>query len=487
MSAKIQFFLLSIVISLLANSADSIDKWKWLDVTDDSFNSFDAVDPKSKPLKDPAYSAQDPISRLLTDALYSAQDPESVEIDNNVISQTNETTSKKEIITGQPEIKNISKIENKVSLDKLGNTVTKVFKVSEKVTSIPITTRDVKTTIRTTTYEDGTIATKVTAVDTSENTTYKVTDRELIEKTLISTKVTPNIKKTWTTSVSDKKVITQNPSVSTTSVDEKIESMDINGSRVIDTYRTYTDVITTPTVVTTTKTTTEHTLWTDGKTTTRDITSSKDSPLTNIVSTKTRKEHIDKKTIPNIVGVDDVQEVTDQTVKGDPIVESDCVIREDRHKDNRKNIIIRISEVCKNTITVPITTIKTTTTKRNTLWTDGSTTSKIIDQHTEESTTYSTATDTTEKGRGSEIIEYRKLDEKESQNMLENYLNNTEHDPETLTGDRLEKLANLICQKYKAQGIEFTLSARFYGSDHNWNEPSGFEKLYDLVEKCLRD
>ena len=79
MSIKIQFFFLSIIISSLANSADSINKWKWGNTTADPSNLFDVVDPKSKLVTDPAYSAMDPASILLSDLL-NAQDPKSVRI-----------------------------------------------------------------------------------------------------------------------------------------------------------------------------------------------------------------------------------------------------------------------------------------------------------------------------------------------------------------------------------------------------------------------
>jgi hypothetical protein len=120
------------------------------------------------------------------------------------------------------------------------------------------------------------------------------------------------------------------------------------------------------------------------------------------------------------------------------------------------------------------------------LWTDKTITSKEIDRTVEESISYSKTTDTKERRLGSEIIEYQKLDEKESQDRLEDYLNSSNINPEGLSDSDRKRWAELICQKFKAQGIEFTLTPIFYDSTHNFNNPTGFEKLYDLIEKCLR-
>jgi len=482
------FFPILLVVSLAATASDPFKKLKWtVGSGQDSSNPFDPIDPESVLVTDPAYSAQDPASELLTDPSYSAQDPESVEITNKIVNRTYATSSKKEVITGDTKVERESSEKESERFDSAGNTVTEVFKVTENVTSVPITTTTTTTTTRTTTYEDGSTSTKVTARNIAKNTTNKEVSRKEEKRELISTKVTPNVKKTWFTTKESKSVKTKKPTVSTTYIDEKIQSTDENGSTVIDTYRTFTDTVTTPTVTTVKTTTTEHTLWTDDNITTSDITTSKDSPLTNDISTKVRKEHVDREVIPNVVSTNDAKEDNVEVFKGQPIVDSDCYIKERRHRDGDKNIIIRVSEICKNTITTPVTTIKTTITKRNTVWTDGSTTSEIIDTHKEESTINDVTTSTTEEGRGSEIIEYKKLDEQEGQDRLEDYLNNLGVNSEELTDSEHEKLADLICQKLKAQGIEFTLSARFYGSDHNWNEPSGFEKIYDLIEKCLRE
>jgi hypothetical protein len=489
-TGKVLLFI-TLLTSVTVLADDAFKKLKW-DVgfnQQNSSNPFDPIDPDSILVTDPAYSAQDPISVLLTDTAYSAQDPESVEIVTKIVSQTYETSSKKEVVTGaRPNDEIKTNKEKIVSLDSAGNTVTKIFNLSSKVTTIPITTTSTKTTTRTTLYEDNSTSTKVTNIDITENTIDKEIGRLEVKRELVSTEVEANPKKTWFTSVSDKKTVTHDPVVSSsTPVEKKVESTDKNGSTVIDTYHTYIDTITTPTVTTTTTTTTEHTLWTDGKTTTSDMTTSKDTPLTNVITIKTREEHVDKKIIPKFVSEYDTQEITTKSFKGKPTVDSDCTVKEKRHRDGSKNIIIRMSEICMYTITTPITTVKTIITKRNTLWTDGNTTSKEIDVHTEESTISTTTTSTIERKLGSEIIEYQKLDEKYSQDKLEDYLNNIGVDPDKLTQSERKKFADLICQKFEAQGIEFTLSARLYGSEHNWNEPSGFEKLYDLIEKCLRD
>jgi len=482
------FFSIFLVVSLTSTANDPFKKFKWaIGSSQDSPNTFDPIDPESILVTDPAYSAQDPVSELLTDPSYSAQDPESVKITNKIVGITYETTSIKEVITGtKPKDEINTNKEKSVGLDSDGNTVTKIIKVSTKVTTMPVTTITTITTIRTTAYDDGSTSTKVTARNIVKNTIDKEVGREEVERGLISTKVTPNVKKTWFITKESSSKNTKKSTVSTTPVDEEVQSMDEDGSTVIDTYRTFTDAITTPTVTTVKTTTTEHTLWTDGKTTTSDITTSKDSPLTSVISTKVRKEHIDRKVIPNIVSTNDTKETNIEVFRGRPIVDSDCHIKKKRHRDGDKNII-RVTEICINTITTPITTVKTINTKRNTLWTDGNTTGEIIDTHKEESVVNDVTTSEIEKRHKSEIIEYKKLDEEESQDRLEGYLNILKINSEELTDSEREKLANLICQKFKAQGVVFTLSARFYDADHNWNKMSGFEKIYDLIEKCLRE
>jgi len=268
------FFVILLVTSLTVAADDPLRKFKWIvdSIQEDPLNPFNPIDPESILVTDPAYSEQDPISVLLTDTAYSAQDPESVEIVTKIVSQTYETSSKKEGVAGtKPKVEIKINKEKSVSLDSAGNTVTKIFKVSTKVTTIPVTTTITKTTTRTTIYEGGSIDTKVTAIDITTYTVEKEISREVIKKELVSTKVTPNVKKTWSTSKTDKKITTKSPNTSTTSIDKKVESTDENGSAVIDTYRTYTDTITTPTITTASTTTTKHTLWTNGKTTTTDV------------------------------------------------------------------------------------------------------------------------------------------------------------------------------------------------------------------------
>jgi len=483
------FFVILLTTSLTVSADDPFRKLKWTvgSIQEDSSNPFRLIDPESILVTDPAYSAQDPVSVLLTDPAYGAQDPESIEIVTKIASQTYKTISKKEVIAetnSKDEIK-FSK-EKSVSLDSAGNTVTKTFKISTEVKSILVNTKTTNTTTRTNAYEDGSIDTKVTAIDVATNTVEKEISRTEIKKELIGEKVTPNVKKTWFTSKTGRKFKTNSSNTSSTFIDKKIKSSDENGSEVIDTYRTYKDTITTPTVVTITKTTTKHILWSDGKTTTSDMTTSSDTPVTNVVTTQEREEYVDRKVIPKIVSVDDTRKASTNTFKGSPNIESDCTIKEKNHKEDNKNIIIKISETCVNTVTTPVTTTKTIITKRNTLWTDGNITSKEIDVHKEESTINSTTINTTKRKLGSEVIEFKKLNQKESQGKLKGYLNNSREDPEKLTQLELESLANLICQKFKAQGLEFTQIPKFYDQIHNWNNPSGFEKLYSLIEKCLR-
>ena len=236
----------------------------------------------------------------------------------------------------------------------------------------------------------------------------------------------------------------------------------------------------------TTTITTQHTLWTDGKTTTKDTTKTKDSPLSSTVSIKNRKAHVNRKVIPNIVSINNTQETATKKMRGAPSIDSDCTTRDKSYRSNDKTTTITTYKTCVNIVTTPITTVKTTTTKRNTLWTDGSTTNEVINVHKEDLTINCITKNTTEDIVGSMLINYHQLTLEKGEDVLRGYISNLGADPETMSDPELSDLAALICQKLKVQGIGFTSNPIFYDSGHNWNNPSGFEKLYDLIEKCLK-
>jgi len=479
------FFSILLVVSLTAAANDPFKKFKWtVGVGQDSSNPFDPIDPESVLVTDPAYSAQDPASELLTDPSYSAQDPESVEITNKIVGRAYATSSKKEVITGDTKVERESSKRVSERFDSAGNTVTEVFKVTENVTSVPITTTTTTTTTRTTTYEDGSTSTKVTARNIAKNTTNKEVSRKEEKRELISTKVTPNVKKTWFTTKENSIINTKKPTVSTTYIDEKIQSTDENGSTVIDTYRTFTDTVTTPTVTTVKTTTTEHTLWTDGETITSDITTSKDSPISNVVTTKKREEHVDQTIIPHVVSTEDIEEVTTETIKGKPIIASVCnPDKIERYKDNNNNTIIKVSKTCENTITTPITTIETTTKKINTLWTNKNITSEVVGTNKRKSidgkdSETNTSTDIQE-------IKFKEINNTEGKAKVKDVLSDLGYDEGRLKGlspSDLRELSDKICNELKMEAIGLT--PIFYPSTHNWNKLSGFQLLYKMINKC---
>jgi len=485
MSIKIQFFFLSIIISSLANSADSINKWKWGNTTADPSNLFDVVDPKSKLVTDPAYSDMDPASILLSDLL-NAQDPKSVRI-VEVIKKEFLVSKTVEVIEGS-QSKTVRKTTKSIkeSFDSDGNTVTKTYDVFTDIKTIPITTVTTEVTTEVTTYGDGSITKEVIGSKVTSRIGEKIIGKIPKGEDLISTKITANPKDIWSTKKEVKKRVSRDPTTSSTHVDEKVESMDENGSTVIDTYRIYTDTTTVPVVMETTTITTQHTLWTDGKTTTKDTTKTKDSPLSSTVSTKNRKVHVNRRVAPNIVSINNTQETATKKMRGAPSIDSDCTTRDKSYRSNDKTTTITTYKTCVNIVTTPITTVKTTTTKRNTLWTDGSTTNEVINVHKEELTINCITKNTTEDIVGSRIINYYQLTLEKGGDVLRGYISNLGADPETMSDPELSDLAALICQKLKVQGIGFTPNPIFYDSSHNWNNPSGFEKLYDLIEKCLK-
>ncbi|MBL7003537.1 MAG: hypothetical protein ISR69_05890 [Gammaproteobacteria bacterium] len=485
MPIKIQFFFLSIVISLSTNSADSINKWKWGGAISDPSNPFNIVDPKSRLITDPADNAMDPVSILLSDPL-NVRDPKSIKI-LEVIKQ-DLLISETVVVSEGSQSKTTSKTTRAVkkSFDSDGNTVTKTYDVCTDIKAIPVTTTTTKVTTKVTTYADGSIAKEVVDSNTTSKLGEKVIEVIPKCKKMISTKITPNIKDTWLTEREVKEKVSGKTTISSTHVDQKIESMDENGSTIIDTYRIYTDTITAPIVMKITTITTQHTLWTNGEIKTKDTETTKEKPLSSTTSTKTRKVHVNREVIPNIVSTNDIQEIATKIYKGSPNIDSDCSTREEAYRDDDKNTTITTYETCVNVITTPITTIKTTVTKRNTLWTDRNTTSKVIDTHEERSTISTTTTNITEDIIGTRLIDYQQLTLKEGEEVLKDYIKSQGSDPETMSDSELGDLSALICQELKIQGIGFTQNPIFYDSSHNWNDPSGFEKLYDMIEKCLR-
>ncbi|MEO1944327.1 MAG: hypothetical protein ABGY11_08490 [Candidatus Thioglobus sp.] len=486
MSIKIQFFFLSIIISSLANSADLINKWKWGSDVVDPTNPFDTIDPKSKLVTDPAYNAMDPVSILLSD-LPNTQDPKSIKIVG--VTKQELLISETVVVSEGSQSKTTSKTTKSVrkSFDSDGNTVTKTYDVFTDIKSIPVTTTTTKVTTKVTTYADGSITKEIVGSNTTSKVGEKIIGATPKDEKLISTEITPNLKDIWFTEREVKEKASGKSTISSTHVDQKIESMDENGSTVIDTYRIYTDTITAPIVMKITTITTRHTLWTDGEIKTEDTEITKEKPLSSTTSTKTRKVHVNREVIPNVVSINDIQETAIKKIKRTPSIDSNCTTRDESYRDNDKTTTITTYKTCVNIITTPITTVKTTTTKRNTLWTDGSTTNEVINVHKEELTINCITKNTTEDIVGSRIINYYQLTLEKGEGVLRGYISNLGADPETMSDPELSDLAALICQKLKVQGIGFTSNPIFYDSSHNWNNPSGFEKLYDMIERCLRD
>ena len=253
--------------------------------------------------------------------------------------------------------------------------------------------------------------------------------------------------------------------------------MDEDGSTVIDTYRTFADVITTPTVTTVKTTTTEHTLWTDGKTTTSDITTSKDGPLVNIVSTETRKEHINT--------ISKVEKTTKKVFKGESYIYTTYVI-EPVYSFDSDSVTTKKYKIYADTITTPITTSLITETIERTLWKDGSITDKVVD--------VSKSSDTVEKttiSHRKELIDIittkvKEYGGKDGQDLITSIFK-TQYSGNFSDLDDLEikKLSERVCHEIKIRGITFKLEGAFQPSGYNWNDWSKLKKINNLVSKCL--
>jgi len=300
-----------------------------------------------------------------------------IEADNPV---ANETTTSSETITisGTPSSVISTTEETRTSLDENGNTLTKVWKIYTKVTTIPITTTVTTTTTRITTYADGTTSSEV--IDTTTTSTTKDEVTTSINETLLSSSTSPNIVSTSDVETSEDVVTNGTPSTSTTSVTDTRTSTDSNGSTVTEVWTVYTDTITTPITTTTTVTTTRTTSWTDGSTTSEIVEVNSSDVITQNVSTATREEMVSQTITPNVVGFTDTNSTSSTTTISDPVF-SHTIENTDTREDGVWTFYYDVW-VTTTTITTTVTTTRTTT------YTDGSTTTEVIDtQVTEEVTT----------------------------------------------------------------------------------------------------
>ena len=281
-----------------------------------------------------------------------------------------------ESITGSSSVTTISTIEDKVSTDANGNTITKKYRIYIDTITTPIITTTTITTTQTKTFSDGTITNEIIGITTTsdiDNLVATTTREELID-----TVITPNVVSTSDDEATTSSAMDSNPVVSTAYVDEVRTSTDISSNTVLNTYRIYTDTSTITTTTVTTIITTRVTTWSDSSTTSEVIGTSNSSSTNDTVTITNREEIISTTLTPNIASTADNDVVTISTFNGTAIVTT-IPTTEDRTSTNSNgSTVVKTYTIYTDASTTPVTTTTTVTTTRTTTWTDGSTTSEVI-------------------------------------------------------------------------------------------------------------
>ena len=292
--------------------------------------------------------------------------------------ETTTSSSAVTLVSGTPTTVSSTTEETRASTDVNGNSITKTWKIYTDITTIPITTTVTTTTTRITTHSDGTTTSEVIGTTTTSTIEDQVTTTT--NESLLSTTVSPNIVSTSDEDISEDAAMNGTPTTTTTSVTDTRTSTDANGSTVTQVWTVYTDTTTTPITTTTTVTTTRTSIWTDGSTTTEIVGVNTSEAIAESITTSTREEMVSETITPNVVGYEDSTSSSTTTVISDPVL-SDTIENTDTREDG---VWMFYYDVW--TTTTTITTTVTTT--RATSYTDGSTTTGVIDtQVTEEITT----------------------------------------------------------------------------------------------------
>ena len=299
-----------------------------------------------------------------------------------------------ESITGSSSVTTISTIEDKVSTDANGNTITKKYRIYIDTITTPIITTTTITTTQTKTFSDGTITNEIIGITTTsdiDNLVATTTREELID-----TVITPNVVSTSDDEATTSSAMDSNPVVSTAYVDEVRTSTDISSNTVLNTYRIYTDTSTITTTTVTTIITTRVTTWSDSSTTSEVIGTSNSSSTNDTVTITNREEIISTTLTPNIASTADNDVVTISTFNGTAIVTT-IPTTEDRTSTNSNgSTVVKTYTIYTDASTTPVTTTTTVTTTRTTTWTDGSTTSEVIGTSDSSATNYTATTITRE-------------------------------------------------------------------------------------------
>jgi len=294
----------------------------------------------------------------------------------NVASTSDSDSSSSVTTAGTPVTITTSTTENRTSTDENGSTVVKTYTIYTDTTTTPNATVTTVTTTRTTLWTDGTTTSEV--INTTESVTNEDVATVATREVLTNTTVTANVASTSDSDTTTTSTANGTASVTTTSTTEDRVSTDTNGSTVTNTYTIYTDTTTTPVTTTTTVTTTRTTLWTDGTSTNEVINVATSDTVNNTVTTATREELTNTAVTANVVSTTDINSTSTSTSNGTATVVTTSTTEDRSSTDANGSTVVKTYTIYTDTTTTPVTTTTTTTTTRTTLWTDGSTTSEVI-------------------------------------------------------------------------------------------------------------
>jgi subtilisin family serine protease len=299
----------------------------------------------------------------------------------NVVSITESQTSEEVVTNEESTATTVQTTETRDSLDADGNTVTEVYNVFTTTTITPVRTTTIVTDYRTTLYTNGDSVTEPTNVDSSYVIALESV-KNVIEE-FVSRTVTPNVKSSYTQDVVTSTSVTEGEPVvtNTTSVNETRTSTDANGSTVTEVYTIYTDTLSTPVTTTTVTDTQQVTLWTDGTTSTLVTATTSTDSVTENISTATREELVSRTVTANQVSYSDEESTSTTTVVSDPVLQETITNRDTR----ADGVWYFYYDIWVTTTTATITT----TTTRTTLYTDGTSTTEVVNVDTTETVTTS--------------------------------------------------------------------------------------------------
>ena len=190
----------------------------------------------------------------------------------------------------------------------------------------------------------------------------------------------------------------------TTYEDDTRTSLDANGSTITEVWRTVTAVSTIPRTTTTITTVTRVVTYSDGTTSSEVIDTETVVETADQVITETSEYMLSRTVTPNVTETGDTVSTVDTVTYGDSTTTTTYVDNTTTEFDVSGNTVTEVWRTYTDTTTTPVTTTTVATTTRTTYYTDGSSTSEIIDITTTEDTINNVSTTTREPERISRSV-----------------------------------------------------------------------------------